>query len=208
MTRFDQAYFDRVTATVDDIETKTSAEIVVAIYPQSGSYRDADLLCGALAAFGWLLFAIFNPWFVHPAWLLPVELGVIFGIGMLTSFNVPKLRNCLTTKQRREEQVRTSAAGQFVEDGVTNTRGRTGLLIYLSRLEQQVEVLADTGILDRVAATAWNETVFELHKAATAADPAEALLTGLGHVGELLASELPASEDNPDEIPNAPRTES
>ena len=205
MTRFDQAYFDRLTEAVDEIETKTSAEIVVAVSPRSGTYRDADLLCGAGCAFLWLLFAVFNPWFVHPAWLLPIELGIVFGLGILTGFNISMLRRALTTGARRDDQVRTAAAAQFVQDGVTSTRERTGVLIYVSRLEQQTEVIGDTGVLDRVDPTAWNERVFALHKAASDNDPAEALLRGLNHLGELLASALPATDDNPDEIPNTPR---
>lgn len=205
MSGFDTGYFDRITQTVEDIETQTSAEVVVAIHPQSGRYRDADYLCGSIFAIAWLLFAVFNPWFVHPAAMLPFEAAALFGIGAISSINMPQLRLWLTTRERRDGQVRTAAGFLFVEDGVANTRERTGVLIYLSRLEQQIEVIADIGILDRIDAAEWNACVFELHKAATADDAAEALVAGLNHVGAVLASELPASEDNPDEIPNRPR---
>lgn len=207
MTRFDQSYFDRVTQTVEQIETKTSAEVVVAIYPESGSYRDADYLAGSLFAMAWLLFAVFNPWFTHPPGMLPFESALLFGLGMITSINVPQVRTMLTRSPRRDEQVRTAAGSLFVDDGVANTRERTGVLIYLSRFEQQVEVIADLGIVDRIGAEEWNGCVFELHKATMADDPADALLRGINHVGELLATELPAGDDNPDEIPNRPRVE-
>ncbi len=205
MTGFDQLYFENVTKAVEQVETRTSAELVVAVYPQSGQYRDADYLSGVLFALGWLLFAVFNPWFVHPAQAIPFEAAVLFGLGVLTSAHVPQLRLCLTTKRRRDRQVRDAAASMFVVDGVGNTRERTGVLLYMSRLERQLEVIADIGIVDTIPPEDWSECLFALHNVGTADDPAEALLVGIDRLGDLLATTLPAGEDNPDEIPNQPR---
>jgi len=205
MTQFDQRYFENVTAAVERVETRTSAELVVAVYPQSGRYRDVDYLVGAIFAFVWLLFAVFNPWFVHPGYVIPFEAAVLFGVGVLTGANVPALRLYMTTKRRRDRQVRDAAASMFVADGVGNTRERTGVLIYLSRLERQLEVIADIGIVDTITPEDWSECLFALHNVGTADDPAEALLVGIDRLGDLLAKTLPAGEDNPDEIPNHPR---
>lgn len=66
MTRFDRRYFDSVTTSVKQAEVRTSAELVVAVYPRSGRYRDVDILCGGLATLAWLLFIVFNSWIEHP----------------------------------------------------------------------------------------------------------------------------------------------
>ena len=102
MTQFDQHYFENVTRAVEQIEAQTSAELVVAVYPQSGGYRDVDYLSGVLFAFGWLLFAVFNPWFVHTGFVIPFEVAVLFGVGTLTSAHVPGWRLCLTTQRRMD----------------------------------------------------------------------------------------------------------
>jgi putative membrane protein len=206
MNGFCQDYFDRVTEAVEEAETKTSAEVVVAIHPQSGSYRDVDYLCGLLLALIGLLFIVFNPWTLHPPQFLPLEMAVLFVIGMLGCSVCPPLRRLLSTRKRRESQLQTTAATLFVEEGVANTRARTGVLIYLSRLEQQVEVIADVGIADGIEPDAWSQCLFELKKIDSAGDTAEALLDGIRRLGDVLSEHLPAGEDNPDEIPNRPRT--
>jgi len=206
MNRFSRDDFDRVTRAVEEAETKTAAEVVVAIHPQSGTYRDVDYLFGLFAALAGLVFIVFNRWTLHPAQFLPLEMAALFGLGALGCSMCPFLRRNLSTGKRRESQVRGMAATLFVEEGVANTRARTGVLLYLSRLEQQVEVIADVGILNRVEPQAWSRCLFDLKKIGSAPDTAEALLDGIRRLGDLLSEYLPAGEDNPDEIPNRPRT--
>lgn len=206
MNRFSRDDFDCVTRAVEEAETKTAAEVVVAIHPQSGTYRDVDYLFGVLLALAGLAFIVFNPWTWHPAQLLPLEMAALFVIGALGCSMCPPLRRKLSTGKRRESQVRGMAATLFVEEGVANTRARTGVLLYLSRLEQQVEVIADVGVINSVEPQAWSRCLFDLKKIGSADDTAEALLDGIRRLGDLLSESLPAGEDNPDEIPNRPRT--
>ncbi|NQT14338.1 MAG: hypothetical protein HQ582_16405 [Planctomycetes bacterium] len=206
MSGFGQDYFDCVTEAVEEAETKTAAEVVVAIHPQSGSYRDVDYLFGAVAALVGLLFIVFNPWTTHPPGLLPLEMVALFAIGVLGCLVCPALRRCLTTGKRRSQQTEATAQTLFCEEGVANTRARTGVLIYLSLLEREVAVMADVGITDGVEPEAWSRTLFELKKIGSANDSSAALLDGIRRLGDVLGEHLPAGEDNPDEIPNRPRT--
>jgi uncharacterized membrane protein len=107
MQRFSQGYFDSVTRAVEQAEAKTSAEVVVAIHPQSGRYRDVDYLFGGLLALAGLVFIVFNPWTLHPAYMLPVELSALFVIGTLGCSVCSPLRRPLTTARRRESQLRS-----------------------------------------------------------------------------------------------------
>lgn len=206
MQRFSQGYFDSVTRAVEEAETNTSAEVVVAIRPQSGRYADADYLFGGLVALAGLLFIVFNPWTWHPAYLLPVEMVVLFVIGTLGCSACPPLRRRLTTEKRRQRQMREAAATLFLEEGVANTRARTGVLVYLSLLERQVEVIADMGITHGVKPDVWSRCLFELRRIGSAADVAQSLLDGIRRLGHVLSEDLPAGDDNPDELPNRPRT--
>lgn len=206
MSGFSQDYFDRVTEAVEEAETKTSAEVVVAIHPQSGSYRDVDYLFGALVGLLGLIFIVFNPWTVHPPALLPLETAALFAIGALGCSVCPALRRLLTTSKRRAQQTEATAQKLFCEEGVANTRARTGVLIYLSLLEREVAVMADVGVTDGVEPEAWSRMLFELKKIGPASDSAAALLEGIRRLGDVLGDHLPAGEDNPDEIPNRPRT--
>ena len=206
MSGFDQDYFDRVTEAVQEAETKTAAEVVVAVHPQTGSSRHVDSRFGPVAALTGLVFIVFNPWTVHPPALLPLEMAALFGIGTLGCSVCPPLRRLLTSGKRRGRQTEATAQALFCEEGVANTRARTGVLIYLSLLERELAVMADVGIVDGCEPEAWSRTVFELRKIGPADDSAAALIEGVRRLGDVLGEYLPAGEDNPDEIPNRPRT--
>lgn len=205
MKRFTEEFFDKVTTAVEEAEEKTSAELVVAIHPRSGNYRDVDLACGAVLAFAGLAFIVYNPWTVHsPVWF-PFEVALLFVIGYLGCSVCPWLRRRCTSLERRSEQVRRTAQSIFVEENVSHTRERTGVLIYLSRLERQVVVLADLGVTDAVPAEQWGECVQELQAIPLSEDVPGAMLQGIASLGTRLSAHLPPGEDNPDEIPNRPR---
>ena len=82
MSLLEDAYLDRITRLVDELETRTEAEIVVAIVPQSGVYHDASGLCGALLGALSLAFMVYNPWTVHDLFI-PLEFALIYALGCL-----------------------------------------------------------------------------------------------------------------------------
>ena len=94
----------------------------------------------------------------------------------------------------------------FYEAGIANTNAEMGVLIYLSILERRLELIADRGILKGVNALEWNQQMFELHQAGRKAD-AQALQACLENLGALLSKHLPATGENPNELPDAPRFE-
>ena len=201
--QFSGAYFDSLTDRVTEAERTTSAEIVVVIRPCSGNYRDVDCLFGAAVAWLALLFIVFTPWPVH-AYLVPFEVAFLFVVSAWLCSRTG-LRRWLTTRRRRWRQVRTAATAAFVEEGVTHTRARTGVLLYWSFLERHVEVVADVGIHAAVPPAEWNAFLFQVRRIGTTAASASVLLDDLRALGQLLTRHLPASEDNPDELPNRPR---
>jgi putative membrane protein len=116
------------------------------------------------------------------------------------------IRYLLTTMRHRKEAVRTGAAAMFYEAGIANTEAEMGVLVYLSLLERRLELIADRGVLKAVPALGWNRILFELHQAGKKPEP-ETLLKGLRELGDLLAQHLPATGENPNELPDMPRFE-
>lgn len=206
MSLLDEAYLDRITRLVDELEAKTEAEIVVAIVPQSGVYHDASGLCGALLGALGLAFMVYNPWTVHDQ-LIPLEFALIYALGCLAAHKIDGLRRLFTGYERRSKEARKAAASVFHDEKLSRTRGRTGLLVFCSLFEREVLVLPDVGVEEAVEMGAWNKKVFELARAPRGVNPEEDFARGLKELGGLLAEALPPSDDNPDEIPNRPRTE-
>jgi putative membrane protein len=204
-TKFDDASRVALTDCVKKIETTTDAELVLVVRARSGSYRHADYLCGALLAFAGLLFLLFSPFDFHQYWVA-VEVALLFALGVFLASRSNSIRRLLTKEKFRDEAVRTSAAAMFYEAGIANTNAEMGVLIYLSILERRLELIADRGILKRVNALEWNQTLAELREAGRKAEP-EILLTALEKLGAVLCKCLPATGENPNELPDAPRFE-
>jgi putative membrane protein len=203
--KFDDAARAALTDCVKKIESTTDAELVLVVRARSGSYRQADYLFGALLAFAGLLFLLFSPFDFHQYWVA-IDVALLFVIGSVITSRSNSLRRLLTSNKFRSAAVRTGAAAMFYEAGIANTNAEMGVLIYLSVLERRLELIADRGILKGVNALEWNQQMFELHQAGRKAD-AQTLQKCLEDLGALLSKHLPATGENPNELPDAPRFE-
>lgn len=199
----DLALHDAIEAAVARAEEKTSAEIVVALCTASGSYRDVDYLAGAILAAAGLATMLFAPFVVSPYLVLPYALA-LGAVGVVLSQRSGRLRRWLTTESRRRQQVAAGARLAMIEEGVTATRQRNGVLVYVSALEQAVELVADLGVEGKVPPGELNVIRHAL-QAAPRAQQGSALVAAVEALGQLLAAPFPAGEDNPNEIPNRPR---
>ena len=203
--KFDQAASEALAQAVRDIEKNSDAEIVIVVRGRSGTYRHADYLGGLIVAFVGLIFVLFSPFEFHTYWV-PIDVLVLFIAGTFVSSRTDFIRRVLTGKDFRAKAVRTGAAAMFYEAGIANTSAENGLLIYLSLLERRLEVIADRGILKAVPALKWNNSVFELKRIGKNPEP-ENLVKAIVDLGSLLAEHMPATGENPNELPDGPRIE-
>src|SRR6266478_4594388 len=203
--KFDQASSDALAGAVRDIEKDTDAEIVIVVRGRSGSYRHADYLCGAIVALIVLVFVLFSPFEFHTYWV-PVDVAVLFIAGAFVGSRTDAIRRILTSREFRAKAARTGAAAMFYEAGIANTSAENGLLIYLSLLERRLEVIADRGVLKAVPALKWNNSVFELKRIGRNPE-VENLIKAVRDLGGVLAEHMPATGENPNELPDGPRIE-
>lgn len=189
----------RVIAT---IEAQTSAEVVVAVRRQSGDYRAVDWLVGAVAAFGSLLLLLFLPQsFAVEA--MPLDVLLFFLLGAVVSTRSPGLQRLLTTPTSRRERLHLHAQATFVSLGVSRTRARVGLLVYVSLLERSIEVVPDLGVDLASLGSDWLAWQHALTATLAGRSDLEAFDRVLGQLGPLLARILPPTADDTDELPNA-----
>jgi putative membrane protein len=204
-TKFDQSAGEALAQAVREIEKNTDAELVIVVRGRSGTYRHADYLCGAIVALLGLVFVLFSPFEFHTYWV-PVDVMLMFIAGAFVCSRTNFLRRALTVKAFRARAARAGAAAMFYEAGIANTSAENGLLIYLSLLERRLEVIADRGILKAVPALKWNNAVFEIKRIGRKPEP-ESLVKSVRHLGDLLAEHMPATGENPNELPDGPRIE-
>lgn len=201
--QLDQSACDKLTECVRDIEAATDAELVIVVHARSGSYRSADFLCGAVAAYLVLLFLLFDP-YEFPLPLVPIVVAAVFLLGFYFCSRSNTLRRLFTGERFRAKVVRTHAAAMFYDAGIANTQSEMGILVYLSLLERRLEVIADRGVLKGVPPLEWNKRFSELTRAGHHPE-LENLIASLKELGGLLATHLPATGENPNELPDMPQ---
>jgi putative membrane protein len=129
-----------------------------------------------------------------------VQAAVFVAVLLITC--VPAVLRLVTPRRVRRARVRRAAMQQFLAHGLHTTRGRTGVLIFASLSDRQVEIVADEGIHSRVDAEVWATAVDALTRALRAGRAADGFETAIGLTGDVLASHFPPRANNPDELPN------
>lgn len=183
------------------LESRSSVEVVVAVAPQSGSYRELDAQNGFVLAMLIVLVAVHSPWDFDPDMLLFwLVLGYAFGMLVSTRWSGP--RRLLTSADRRRAQVQTQAHALFLEQRVHSTRDRSGLLLFLSDFERLAVFVPDLGVEATLPRAELNNLEAEWAKAKTRETFEQAVLQGLESLAEPLASALPRRDDDENELAN------
>ena len=203
--RFDDAACDNLAQCVKEIEGSTDAELVIIVRARSGSYAHADYLFGFIGSFIVLLFVLFSPVDFHPIWI-PIDVVIAFVASAFIAARSNFLRRLFSTNKYRSKVTRTAAAAMFYEAGIANTNAEMGVLIYLSLLERRLELIADRGVLRKVPAQEWNRELAELHLIGHTPEP-KRFINAIQEFGTLLTSHVPATGENPNELPDLPRFE-
>jgi putative membrane protein len=188
---------------VESAEKLTSAEFVVALEPRSGSYRDIDLFFAVSLNFIAMLLAFFGPVVFFPDWV-PLNLILLFALAWLFSAHTPFIRRLFCSSERMERQVRELAQLQFLNQGVTQTRGRTGVMVLVSQLEKRVVVVADSGVMRAVDDEKWKGLMREIQNGFDGGDLSATAVQAVGKMGKFMAEPLPVAQDDVDELSNVP----
>lgn len=101
---------------------------------------------------------------------------------------------------------RQRALSMFGKLRVWDTAHNNGVLIYLLLAERRIEIVADRGLNDRVAADTWPHLVLSMTAAFKAGDFERGLTQAVQAVSGLLHTYFPLApgQSNPNELPNTP----
>lgn len=215
----------RIARAIHAAEQGTAGEIYCVVARRSGDYRWVVLLAAGLLALLVplaLLLAGVRPdvlarsltgdWTVAhdgapvdaASWgagLLLLLQALIFA-GLSALLLQPGLSDFLVPGPVRRQAVHRAALDQFCAHGIAGTRGRTGVLIYVSLAEHVAEVVADSGIHDRVEQSQWSGIAGQLAARAGRGELAGGLVEAVEASGALLASHFPPAQGDEDELPD------
>ena len=219
MRRLDQQDHDVVTAAVTAAERASDGEIVTIVAGRSDAYHDVALHYAVLAMLlvpgllalvpqGWIdraagLALGWNAEFSRGALMLAMFVLLVLAflaVRLILAF-MP-LRMALTPGRTKSRRVHRRAIELFRTGCELKTRGRTGVLIYLSLAEHRAEIVADKAIADQVEPEVWGEAMAAMIDEVKAGRPGEGLAQAVGKVGAVLARIVPKTLDNPNELPD------
>ncbi|MBN2893760.1 MAG: TPM domain-containing protein [Bacteroidales bacterium] len=165
--KFSEAEKEQIKNAVKELESKTSSEIVPYFVERSDNYYEAPFVGAVLMSFLIVVTLNFMSWF----WILPTKfdifsysivsvlvVAVVFFVLMISPF----LRVLIIPEKREKKMVYSRAVDAFLSEEVFKTKKRTGILIFVSKLERNVVILADKGINERVSAEQWQHIVDKL----------------------------------------------
>jgi len=204
MIRTDRTFSEAIERAVGEAERGTAAELIVVVAARSGSYLDAAGALGAGFAMLVLLVALFAPTYFPPI-AVAIDVPLVFGLATWLAHRTPALMRAIVPAARLRKQAERAAAEHFLAEAVHGTRGRTGLLVYVSLLEQQVALIPDLGLDGRVPGAVWAEVNWsgtgDRSRPRTLAD----LVRGVEQIGAILRLRVPTDATDVNESPNAPR---
>jgi putative membrane protein len=192
-----------VGAAVREVESHTSAEVVVAVRKRAERYRQTDYLVGSVLAFVTLLVLLFHPAPFAVA-AMPFEVAGAFVLGVLVSAFVPAVQVRLTAKSVRERAVAREARAAFYDLGVSRTTGRNGILVFVALAERAVYVVPDVGIDVTALGEGWSGAIVAMQNAVSSTMDFERFVTALRSLGPVLGAALPRAEDDVNELPDEP----
>jgi putative membrane protein len=184
-------------------ERGTAGEIVVVLAERSAGYEGRRAAVSFTAT---LLVAVALYRFVpaiHELWLLCGQAPLALGFWWLSARR--PVTRWIVPRAAQTDAVQARSKQVFLEHGVTETRERSGVLLFLSETEQRVELLADRGIHERVGAELWQALVDEVVTQIRGGHAAAGITRAVDAIGARLAQHFPPSAGDTNELPDAPR---
>ena len=168
-----------------------------------GNYRHTDLFVGAALGFATLLVLLFHPIEFSVDWM-PLNVLCAFVLASYVCATVSPIRRLFTSRALMDDQVRVAARAAFYDMGISQTRGRTGVLVFVSFFERRVVVVPDSGIHVAELGPDWAIATEALEAAVRVTPDFPAFLTALRSLGPPLAAALPVQPDDVNELPDEP----
>ncbi|MBL3658629.1 TPM domain-containing protein [Fulvivirga sp. 2943] len=162
--KFSEEQKERIRLAVADLEAASSGEIVPYYTAQSDDYEVARWKMAAVFGFlGALILGLASYFWLLPFSLTPFEDALFFILLMFLGFIIPlvypAVSRSMVDSTIMKQKVFDRATTVFLEEEIFKTRDRTGVLIYISALEREVVVLADSGINKKVKPEDWQKIV-------------------------------------------------
>lgn len=189
----------RISRAITRAEKKTSGEIVAVVAASSDHYVFIPLLWAALAALAvpLVMFAA-TAW--PPVHIYALQLAVFAVLAVCVQWW--PLRIALVPRAVKRARAHRHAMEQFLAQNLHTTKGRTGVLLFVSAAEHFAEVIADEAIYKKVPPQKWDEIVAILTDNIARGAAADGFVKAIASCSVLLSEHFPPGSSDANELPN------
>lgn len=190
----------RAAASVETVETQTSAEVVVAVRRRSGDYRVATYHFG-LVTLALVVAALLAMPETFSVAVIALDGLVAFLAGTFLAWNLDSVARLLVRRSRLQANVDMAARVAFYDLGISRTRTRSGILVFVSTFERTCAVVADIGLDPAALGPGWDEARERLRRAVQRPNVAE-FFDAIEALGPVLGAVMPRAADDINELPD------
>jgi putative membrane protein len=190
--------FERIAEAIRRAEDKTSGEIVCVLARRSSDYAFVPPLWGAFIALAspWpmLLFTDLSPREIFAA-----QIAVFIVTTLVASWG--PARYLLTPRAVKRARAAREAIEQFFSRGVSATKARMGVLIFVSFAERYARIVADEAIAAKIGNDEWQGALDLLLEDIRRERVADGFVAAIEECARLLAKHAPPGAHG-DELPD------
>ncbi|MGJ0508805.1 MAG: TPM domain-containing protein [Methylocystis sp.] len=189
---------DCIVDAIGRAEQRTSGEIVCALARRASDYAYVPPLWAAF-------FALVSPWplavftDMSAKAIYAAQIAVFVASALIVSW--PPIRLKLTPRLVKKRRAERAAVEKFFSHNVAGTRGRTGVLIFVSFAERYARIIADEGLDGRISDAEWQAALEPMLTCLGQGRCAEGFVLSIDACAGLLARVAPPAGEG-DELPN------
>ena len=195
----DESDRDAIAQAVRRAEAATAGEIVVVIDRAASSYRNIPVMLA-------LTLALVVPWPLLSLTVMSAQriflIQLLCAAGLLASLLWYGRGGRFVPGFVKRGRAHDVALREFTARGLTRTKGRTGVLLYIALQERYAEIVCDSGIDGKVGQEIWRGIIEPLLAAAREDRLREGLIAAVGSVGTVLGQHVPPVPGDTDELSN------
>lgn len=193
----------RITKAIRAVEKTTSGEVFAVVARQSDDYF---FVAGFMAALWALLIglaialaSLFVDIDITVATLASAQIASF--LASLLVFRIfPAVRLWFVPRSIAYRRASNNAVRQFLAQGIHTTSDRSGVLIFVSLAEHYAEIIADSGINEKVDQTQWDAMVATLTEHARRGRVADGFIAVIENAGALLSQHFPPVKGEKNEL--------
>jgi putative membrane protein len=195
---FTKADHDAVSAAIREAERRTRGQLVCVLAHSSSAYAHIPILWASVLALitPWPLIA-FTQWSVELIFMAQLAVFIVAGL----AFSFMPLRLALVPKAVKRSRAHRAALDQFMLRGITRTKNRSGVLIFVSLAEHYARIIADEGIAAKVGNAEWQAAIDALTAHMRDGRIAAGFTAAIERCSAVLAAHAPP-DGSPNELPD------